>query len=69
MDFPDLSQWNNCLETCLCVCLCFIYTFTSTEWTRWGSEDILDDPHDFKRPFEGKDVVLRLRLELGLGLG
>lgn len=37
--------------------------------TFWGNKDILAGPHDFKGPFGGLDVVLRLELELGFGRG
>lgn len=64
---------------CECVCVCvFLYSLhteyqnlhsTSKVRTFWGHEDILACPYNFKGLFAGWDMVLRLKLELGLGQG
>ncbi len=61
----------------MCVCVCvFLYLHLSENQREFltkgvrlflGSEDILAGPHYVTRFFEGKDLVLALGLELGLG--
>lgn len=42
----------------MCVCVCVYLCLR---------EDVLAGPHNFKSLFEGKDLVLKLGLKLGLG--
>lgn len=64
----------------MCVCvLVLLCVFLPTEYKNLhlsskvriflGSVDVLAAPHNFEGLFEGQDLVLGLRLDLGLGQG
>lgn len=67
----NCSNWhmlrNECISQCVVQCthICYILsTKLHTLTAKWGH---FARPHNFKGPFEGYDIVLRLRLELALG--
>lgn len=50
-----------------CTCTCYTKVSANRVWASLESEGILASRHKFKGLFEGLDMVLRVRSELGLG--